>query len=354
MSFTLTAYPDRNAWLEARRLSIGSSDAAGLLGESSWSSPVQLNYQKRGLIPAQEPDPERLEALDWHRRREDEIGSWWWSRQLFGPKGRDSDEWDEFVGRPLAQKPRAALEPDDLMIHDPGEFAVATREVSGVPLSATLDRLLWRPTVAGDPLPRSPRDTSGMLPEFLALHVAAPVELKNAAEWMRSSWTTSEPPLIYQLQLQHQLLVTGCRYGYLVASIGGQPPVWAELKADAGMQRILLRTYERFWRSVVENEDLPADYSDVTAKAIAARYPKDNGETAILPDDAEQWWKDRLAALEGIGQLEEVKGKATNNLKQAIGEATYGRLPSGVILKLAADKNGKRTTLREEKEVGEI
>lgn len=350
MSFTLTAYPDRLTWLEARRLSIGSSDAAGLLGESSWSSPTQLNYLKRSLIPLSSSDPERDEALDWHRRREAEVADWWWSRQLFGPKGRASDEWDEFVGRPLGQKPLAAQEPGGVDIWDAGEFAVALRTINGIPLSATLDRVLCLNQVAKD----FDVVDDASLCAMIAAASTAPVELKNAAEWMRQHWTTSEPPLIYQLQLQHQLLVTGCRYGYLVASIGGQLPVWAELKADAGMQRILLRTYERFWRSVVVNEDLPADYSDVTAKAIAARYPKDNGETAILPDDAEQWWKDRLAALEGIGQLEEVKGKATNNLKQAIGAATYGRLPSGVILKLAADRNGKRTTLREEKQVGEI
>lgn len=346
MSFTLTAYPDRLSWLEARRLSIGSSDAAGLLGESSWSSPTQLNFLKRGLIPLSSPDTERDEALDWHRRREAEVADWWWSRQLFGPKGRDSDDWEEFVSRPQHEKPLAAQEPGGVEIWNPGEFTIASRTLNGVPLSATLDRAL----VSRERL-EMPSFVRGLRvqdwdQDFLARAVVAPVELKNAKEFMRRWWTTSEPPLIYQLQLQHQLLVTGCRYGYLVASIGGEPPVWAEVPADPEMHRILLRTYARFWQSVMDNVDLPADYSDVTAKAISARYPKDNGATILLPEEAQAWWAEYQDAHETLKPLEEKKAAARNNLKQAIGEASYGRLPDGTILSLIADKNGKRTTIR--------
>jgi predicted phage-related endonuclease len=158
---------------------------------------------------------------------------------------------------------------------------------------------------------------------------------------MAKHWET-EPPLIYQLQLQHQLMVAGVRPGYLLASIGGQPPVWAELMRDGEICGILRSTYARFWESVVADRDLPCDYKGVTSKAITARYPEGEGETIKLGDDALLWWKNRQRAADSKKSACELYGEATNNLKQMMGDAWYAVLSDETTLSLKPNKKGQR------------
>jgi len=328
-------------------MSIGSSDAAALLGESNYSTPTTLNYSKRGLIPLSPPDPERELALDWHRRREAEIADWWWERLQPQVEG-------------LAFKAAGPC-----FLWDPGDHTVAVREVDGIPLSATFDRLLLR----DDPLVRDaardwsyfldlerplPEDELGAMKaeERIREAIVGVPELKNAGHWMARHWE-EEPPLIYQLQLQHQLMVADVRPGYLIASIGGQPPVWAECMRDGGTCGLLRSAYSRFWDSVTGNYDLPTDYREVTSKAITARFGEGENKTVVLDDEALMWWKNRVRAAESKAGAESLYQEATNNLKQAMGEAWYGVLPGGAILSLKPDKNGNRCRLRLVNEQGE-
>jgi predicted phage-related endonuclease len=322
-SLRFVRYPDRESWLEARRLSIGSSDAPALMGESSWASPVTLNYSKRGILPPAAPDETREEELDWHRTRENEIATWWWERQQV--------RVPELAFRRVAPK---------CFVWNPGDFTVGHREVDGIPLSATFDRLLVVETDATRRAADFAHCSDDALAK-LASNVVAAVELKNASAYMGKHWE-EEPPLIYQLQLQHQLLVAGVSPGYLVASIGGQPPVWAQILRDGEICGILRSTYARFWASVVGDCDLPADYKEVTGKAITARYPEDDGATVALGLEEARWWSTRCNAAASIKANEELKDEATNNIKQAMGPATFGLLPDGSILSLKANKKGQR------------
>lgn len=59
---------DRETWLAARLTGIGASEAAGVLGESRWSSPLKVYAEKIGAITH---DPsEQLEAQYWGTRLE--------------------------------------------------------------------------------------------------------------------------------------------------------------------------------------------------------------------------------------------------------------------------------------------
>jgi predicted phage-related endonuclease len=308
-------YPTREAWLEARRLSIGSSDAAGIMGESSWSTAVSLNYQKRGLMPAAQPDPEREQDLDWHRRRESEIADWWWNRLIPSAEGR------------------AAI-PEGAILWDPGDYAIAYREVNGLPLAATMDRLILKPEIYSSRVlgPGGPGIATTiderLIPSDL---IFAPLELKNA-----------EPPLVYLLQIQHQIAVAGTPFGYIAASLGGQPPVWAWMMKDGEIQSALLSTYALFWDAVLDNRDVSADHREVTSKAIAARFPADDGETVNLGREFLRKWKSRLAAGSTIKDYEKQRDEATNELKQAIGPASFAKFPDGTIISCKADKRGRR------------
>ena len=337
MSLRFVRYPDRESWLAARRLSIGSSDAPAIMGESSWASPFTLNLHKRGVLPETPPDECREADLDWHRTRESEISRWWWERLqvkadhlLWKRQGVEVFPWD------------------------PGDFTVAYREVDGVPLSATFDRLLIlrnsetsNALAVLDAVDRDADLSPGLRAHIdaaeatLYRNVAAVVELKNVREWMAKHWQ-EEPPLIYQLQLQHQLLVADVRPGYLVASIGGQPPVWAEVLRDGGITSILRANYRKFWASVVGNYDLPADHHEVTSKAITVRHPNANADTVQLDTSVARWWRTRVSAANTIADHKKTYDEATNSLKQAIGDASYGLLPDGTTLSLIPNKRGQR------------
>lgn len=318
---TLTRYPDRESWLEARRFSIGSSDAAALMGESNFASPVSLNYQKRALLSQSAPDPDRERDFDWHRRRESEIADWWWERlqpqapDLRFKQGRKVFAWD------------------------PGEFTVISREIDGVPLSATLDRVLVRES--DETLAAAKWGNLPATDAILQANLVAPLELKNAGHWMATHWQ-EEPPLIYQLQLQHQMLVAGSAYGYLIASIGGQPPVWAEMMRDGEMTGILRSKYVEFWDSVIGNYDVSADYRDATKDAITARHAEANGETIALSREDARWWVTRKDAADSMAAKKKLYEEASNNLKQSLGSASYGVLPDGTILSYLPNKKGLR------------
>jgi predicted phage-related endonuclease len=48
------------------------------------------------------------------------------------------------------------------------------------------------------------------------------IELKNIHYFNRDEWTADTGPLKYQIQLQHQLAVTGLKFGYLFGLVLNQ------------------------------------------------------------------------------------------------------------------------------------
>lgn len=70
----ITQLEQRRAWLESRRLGIGGSDIAGILGRSPWASPWSIWADKVGLSPLDE-EIDRPE-LDLGRDLEPVIAKW--------------------------------------------------------------------------------------------------------------------------------------------------------------------------------------------------------------------------------------------------------------------------------------
>lgn len=306
MSFTVHHFTSREEWLEARlKLGVGSSEVAALFtapgnalkGMSSWESPYSLCSKKRGLIPQESEGDEAV--LDWGRRMEPAIAQWF---------------EDNILG----------AEELALGLYDPGDWTILKSD--DAPLFCTPDRLLVNKDGISDVT------DSGL-------------EIKNASAWISSEWE-EEPPITYQLQVQAQMLITGCDRWYVCASIGGQPPKWAKLKADPEIQAAILERVRTFWASVEAGVDPEPDAHPMTAKALLKRWPEDNGETVMLGEEYSRVWEERQRLHEAIKKLDLGKAKATNLLKAAIGEATFGQLPDR-LLSLKTDKAGRRM-LREE------
>jgi len=95
---------------------------------------------------------------------------------------------------------------------------------------------------------------------------------------------------------------------------------------------------EHFWGLVESKTPPPIDGSEATARALKRLHPKDNGLEIALPEEAIGWvetWQDAKASVKAAEDVHEIRKKqAENNLKAAIGDNTFGRLPDGRRLTL--------------------
>lgn len=298
--YWVQSFPNREAWIEARKtLGVGSSESAALFsdpqnpmrGLSSWESAYSLSAKKRGLYE--------------EKRRDDDA---------------EHLEWSAFIEPSIAAWFAAKVIPDlgfDLTVEDPGRFTVQRDRT--LPMFSTVDRFLCLRGV----------------PQFV-------LELKNASEFMRDEWGAGDPPLPYQIQVQHQLSVTGLSTGFLCVSFGGGAPRWARIDRNEALIAILRKRCVHFWQTVIADQDPPVDGHSETARALTARYPHDDGTTTQLDDRHLAMWEQRMEIAAQKKKAEERYDALTNQLKAAIGEASFGQLPEGRLLSLRRNKAGRR------------
>lgn len=185
---------------------------------------------------------------------------------------------------------------------DPGQFTIyAHPELPW--LGATLDGLT---TLDGD--------------------FCIPVELKNVAYFNRKDWD-DEPPLKFEIQLQHQLAVTGAPYGYLSALIGGNESVVRKIPRNDRFIAAMLPKLREFWEYVERRELPPVDESEATSKLLGKIFHEDEGLSVRLPPEAGDWALELEQAKMEIKEAEKRKTAAENKLKAAIGTATIGDIP---------------------------
>jgi putative phage-type endonuclease len=261
---------NREDWLAARRYMIGASESAALFGCGyAGQSPVSI-----------------------------------WSNKVEGEEDHD-DEKRLKIGKLIEPALRAIFSDETgLPCESPGEFAIYKHPELSI-MGATLDGLT--------------EDEQGV----------CPVELKNVSYFNRNEWL-DEPPLKYQVQVQHQLAVTGAKRGYLLGFIGGNDPIIKIIpRNDRFIESTLMPKIEQFWQFVKNRELPPIDGSQATASLLARLYPEDDGATVILPQEAEQWDRELTEAKERIKHFESIKQLAENRIKDALKSATVGMLPSG-------------------------
>lgn len=261
-------------WLEARRAGLGATDAAAALGVSPWKSQFQLWSEKVGLVePA---DLSNNEAVAWGTRLQPIIG----------------DAFRDATGREVFHEPR---------------FAVRKR-IDLPWMLASLDA-----TQACES-----KSAMGVL------------EIKTTGNHRVADWD-DEPPLHYQIQLQHQLAVTGMEWGTLCVLIGGQKLRWFDQERNERFIKAMADAEAAFWEKVLSQTPPPLDGSEATAEIITRLYPRDTGESVALPPDALEW-DTRLCEIKAqLKALEEEKRLLENRIKAAIGEASIGVLADGTI-----------------------
>ena len=265
------ALDSRDEWLEARRHGIGASDAAAVLGLSAWSSPLTLYCDKLGIV---EPQPADLERMEWGHALEVPIAA----------------RYARETGRQVV---------------DPGRWTIRVSAAHPFML-ATLDR------EAVDP-----KKGPGV------------VEVKNWNGFQGGQWE-DEPPLQYQVQLQHQLAVTGYQWGSLAVLIGGNRFYWTDVERNDKFIDALIEAESLFWDRVQRQDPPPPDASEACRDVLKRLWPKEApGKIIALGADAAVWDDKRLIAKKQIDEWKDAEREADNWLISALGDAEAAILPDG-------------------------
>jgi putative phage-type endonuclease len=260
----------REDWLARRSYGIGASESAAILGLSPFMSPYALWAKKCGLVE----DTEQSEFQKWGNILEPAI-------------------CEEYA----AQTSRRII--------DHGRYAVRKSETCPVML-CTLDREVHADN----------KDGPGCM------------DAKNVGAYRLDEWKDGAP-LYYQVQLQHQMEVTGWRWGSLACLIGGNTFRWCDVERNEAFIELLRRKCVEFWRLVETRTPPEVDGTASTAETLRKLFPKDSGETVALPGEAVHWDHEYAQACEEIAGATQRKDEAKAKLIVALGEATFGVLPSG-------------------------
>lgn len=262
---TYKSHPSERAWLAARCNGCGSSDTAGIVGLSKWSSQVSVWDKKV------------------NRRIEDQ------SRDVLLRVGHALE--------PLGAQ--LFTEATNIEVVDPGDYAIYTSN-QWPWMFATVDRLT---------------------------HEGRPLELKTAWYGAADEWK-ERVPLSYAIQCQHQLAVLDADEAYIAVILNGNGFKWHIVKRHpAWIEAIVART-GKFWREYVLTGKMPpvhGDGSEATRRVLDSLYEYHDDTIVDLPADwdkkAKHW--DRLQKHET--KCKKIRDKLGNELRAMIGNATYGR-----------------------------
>lgn len=288
-------YPTKEQWWVGRRQGIGSSDAAQVLGVSKWGNPLTLYHEKKN------PQPLSKGATEFQT----------WGLILEEPIGQ----------RFMEETGRTVLSPSVLLDDDVVAAAAVGRHTTS------------RFTILRDA--EEPRLLAS--PDRVQVDINEPrgqgiLEIKNASIYVRDEWGEGEPPLEYQVQLQHQLMVTGLQWGSIAALIGGNYFVYADIPRDEEFIAQLRKAEEEFLWRLDNDSPPPVDGTDATKALLKRLYPKDTGEVIELTPDMLEWTGQLTEAKSKIKHWEAVKQEAENQIIAAVGDATMGLLPNGDVV----------------------
>jgi predicted phage-related endonuclease len=144
-------------------------------------------------------------------------------------------------------------------------------------------------------------------------------------------------PQWVQIQLQHQLLVSGLQWGTVPAAIGGQRLVMADYDVIPELQSMMLDELGHFLEAHVKKDiPPPVDGSESASRAIAKAFPTGNGKTVELDSSfLELDTRRELLKIERKKLADEYDA-LTNRLKVAIGDNEIGALAGRCMFRYGA------------------
>lgn len=265
---------NESLWLKYRNQGIGSSDAATVCGLNPFKSQLELWMEKTGRIAPENIDMTEDSPLVWGTILEPIVAEHYALR----------------TGRKVRRV-------NSILQHAEHPFMLAN-----------LDR-----EIVGD-------DEVQIL------------ECKTAGVYSAKHWQNGVPEYI-QLQVQHQLAVTGQLAADVAVLIGGQKLEIFRIQRDDELIANLIQLEKEFWHRVENNIPPPADSSASSSSALRQLYPHDNNETLDLTEDpnANQQFSELLTVREQLASLADKEALLKNQLQERIGDNSIAVFSDGKI-----------------------
>lgn len=250
---------DRGQWLEVRQGGIGSSDAATAAGLNPYKSPLELWAEKTGRVVAHAEGPGMEDPRYWGTMLEPFVAT----------------AYQEKTGRKV-RRVNAVLQ------HPTFNFMLANidREIVGCPDVQIL-------------------------------------ECKTAGEFGARLWKDGVPEYV-QLQVQHQLAVTGRQAADVAVLLCGQRLEVHRIERDDEVIARLIVLETKFWEYVQHDIEPPADGSESSARALRQLYP---GNDTLLDFTDDETLCRSFASLSALKTELEEKGLRAEQCKQTIQQA---------------------------------
>ncbi|VCJ27966.1 YqaJ viral recombinase family nuclease [Burkholderia pseudomallei] len=275
----------RNDWLQVRRTGIGGSDAAAAVGLNPYKSQLELWLEKTGR-DADLPKPDlndTTEPVYWGTLLEPIVAAAY--TQQTGNRVR---------------KVHAVLQHSTI----PFMLANLDREIIGVPEVQIL-------------------------------------ECKTAGEYGARYWREGVPEYV-QLQVQHQLAVTGKAAADVAVLLCGQQLDVHRIERDDALIARLIPLEAQFWRYVETDTPPPADGSESADRALRCLYPGAGGTVDFMDDRRlSSVFADLVAVRADIEQRQKEEALLKQTIQQAMGEADRAIFETGsVSFKRSRDSAG--------------
>lgn len=280
---------NRDQWLTVRKGGIGSSDAASAVGLNPYKSQLELWMEKTGRdgrLPKTDPNDE-TSPMYWGTLLESIVAAHYTKRT--GNKVRRINA--------VLQHPK-----------EPWMLANLDREVISAPDVQIL-------------------------------------ECKTAGINGARLWKDGVPEYV-QLQVMHQLAVTGKQAADVAVLICGQELQVHRIERDEAMISRLVELERQFWRYVELDQAPPADGSDSADVALRCLYPQDSGQTLDLTQDLEMSaaFSDLLAVRQVLTTNSLLEAQLKQRIQQRMGDATKLLFENGdVTWKRSKDGTGLDT-----------
>ena len=273
-----TKHLPREEWLVVRKQGIGSSDAAAAVGLNPYKSQLELWLEKTGRDTS-------LPKLD--------------------PQDEDSPAYWGNILEPI------------VATHYTKRSGHRVRRVNAV-LQHPDPKLAWM-------LANIDREVIGA-PEVQIL------ECKTAGINGARLWKEGVPEYV-QLQVMHQLAVTGKQAADVAVLLGGQHLEVHRIERDESMIARLIDLERLFWDYVVSDTPPPADGTASADAALRCLYPEDNGQTLDFSQHTElaSTYLELKSVRQSIAQQETREAQLKQVLQQAMGEATRAEFAEGYI-----------------------
>ena len=271
-----TNHLHRDEWLAVRKRGIGSSDAGAAVGLHPYKSPLELWMEKTGRdggMPKTDPN--------------DETSPMYWGTLL---ESIVASHYTKRTGRKVRRINAVLQHPTE-----PWMLANIDREVVG---SADVQILECK--------------TAGM----------------NGARL----WKDGVPEYV-QLQVMHQLAVTGKRAADVAVLICGQELQVHRIERDESMIHRLMALERQFWSYVERDQAPPADGSDSADLALRCLYPHDSGQTLDFSQDSSMSaaFSDLLVIRQVLATNTQFEAQVKQRIQQRMGDATRAVFETGSI-----------------------